>query len=914
MTSRSVRNCRSADQQINRVLSRTLPASVKTFGAKMKYSFKSSAAMHKKLLSILAASLLAGPMIANADVRTWDFTVVIDKDFGTTSLPVGTIFTGSVSVDDSGLPLGAPGTSQTGLVTDLSFTFGGISYDETTANTGYVEFNTDGTLSALSFGNQCTAGGCSAGGGSESWFLIIGSHRLGGESDPDDFDFSGNTASGVSVFGDMSFAERTVDSGQVVVSGDRLVAITGLQVGNDVYDVTFPGGSFDDIYTSGGVTPAFSGNEQEAQAAAAAMLQAINADGTFSNLPENIGTCSSAEFCIIAVPFNGPYPTGIPANPFAVDVQNTFIDGISPGSVFSQSLATNSTFGGEVTFAVFTPAIPQVPTVRMQLDATGTSFFGDFSIIFEDTGDGLLQHEEIVLFSGVSGTSPTTGQELDYSGIAYVPAIPGISTASGTINPNSACAQCWEFTPSQFDDVSDGWFNTRWTYGSSDLSALSRTMHFSYTFDGTDGFPRSAGAKLSGQIKGILQPDGDTVVIESFGTVVLTRPGLPDFTYASIEADEFNAWPNVGDVAVMSFSGLKNNFRSCPLGFIAPFNDCSFGTDPGGGFLMSFDPSIRLGSWVTAADGTGDATCVGGGAQNGCRVQDRPVNLDNWTLAFEVPADECTAVEGGCNPTGGHEIVLPEGFVVPPGGVITQTAIPVIDPRVDENGRCDGQTPLVLFDGDLIIPPHICGSPEFEVLKTDANFDILEGTILSTMFPEVFVDNALDCIRPITGDPQLQDIVVWQPTDSADVIEGHALDLTFDCGSSRGKTRRFSFYLVGMHIDFGVDFDQEPQAVTQGFIDLTSTKFQSLVTAVDNATTALGQGDSQRLSRIVFAAQMLYERGQFFASSRLLEVFLSQTERAMFDLSVGFNHEGNLLSRASNVKFTIDEKIIPYTN
>jgi hypothetical protein len=631
----------------------------------MKNPFAPFATMYEKFLLILAVGLLAGPMAANADIRTWDFTVTIDKDFGTTSLPIGTVLTGNVSLDDTGLALGPPGISQTGLVTSLSFTFGGISYDETTANTGFVQFNADGSLYALSFGNQCNAGGCSAGGGGagDEWFLIIGSHRLGGEADPENFDFAGFTTSGIAAYGNMSFTERTADPAQLVVFEGRLVAMLGLQVGSDIYNVTFPGGSFDDIYTGGGITPTFIGNEPGAQAAASAILQAIDADGTFSNLPESIGSCSSLDFCIIAVPYNGPYATGLPANPFAVDVQNTFIDDSSPGSIFSQSLATNINFGGEVTFAVFTPGEPPEPTVRMQLDATATSFFGDFSIIFEDTGDGLLQHEEITFFSGVTGTSPTTGEEFVYSDIAYVPAIPGISTASGTINPNTNCAQCWEFTPGTAGNVSDGWLASSWTHAVSELSALSQTMHFSYTFDGTDGFPRSAGATLSGQIQGIVQADGDTVVIESFGTVTLTRTGLPDFTYASIENDEFNAWPNVDVVPVMSFSGSKNNFRSCPEGFIDPFNDCPFGTSPGGGFLMRLDPSINMGSWATAADGTGDATCVGGGAQNGCRVQDRPINLANWSLTVEVPADECTT---GCNPTGGHEIVLPDGFVVPP--------------------------------------------------------------------------------------------------------------------------------------------------------------------------------------------------------------------------------------------------------
>jgi len=299
------------------------------------------------------------------------------------------------------------------------------------------------------------------------------------------------------------------------------------------------------------------------------------------------------------------------------------------------------------------------------------------------------------------------------------------------------------------------------------------------------------------------------------------------------------------------------------------------------------------------------------------------------TTTSSVPADDCTATAGGCNPTGGQEIVLPDNFVVPPGATITQTPVSFVDPRADANGRCDGQTPLMLFDGALIIPPHLCGSPEFEVLVTEANFEILEGTVESTMFPEVFVSNPLGCDRPIIGDPQLQDIVVWQADDSADVIEGRALELTFDCGSSRGRTRRLSFFVVGMHIDFGIDFDQDPQAVTQAFIDLTSAKIDSLMQAVENAKPALENKDKgkkkkkkkkkkdndfDKLKKEARDIQKKFDKGQYDKASRKLESFLKRAERAEFDTDIGFNHQGNLISRASNIKFTIDEKIIPFAN
>lgn len=98
--------------------------------------------------------------------------------------------------------------------------------------------------------------------------------------------------------------------------------------------------------------------------------------------------------------------------------------------------------------------------------------FGNFSILFDDDGDGYLQHEEITSFSGVSATvSPAPPQPLPaslyYTGVEYVPAIAGIVSASGTLNPNNPCTPCWEFSPGQAaanGDPSDGWFTNRWFY------------------------------------------------------------------------------------------------------------------------------------------------------------------------------------------------------------------------------------------------------------------------------------------------------------------------------------------------------------------------------------------------------------------------------------------------------------------
>lgn len=582
---------------------------------------------------------------------------------------------------------------------------------------------------------------------------------------------------------------------------------------------------------------------------------------------------------------------------------------------------------------------------RLQLHATGTSFFDDFTIIFEDTGDGLLQHQEIITFSGVTGTVPDSGMDLDYTGVAFIPDIPGAATESGTINPNFPCSACWEFTPSQFGDVSDGWFATRWTYTVN--PAPDMRIEFTGSIDHIQVFDSSGlsfpatlwGVSVGDPVAGEMTYDSSALPISTTADSASYRPNASYHLQSTAITIDGSGTDSFFVVHNDSFSGSVSalvddlNFSlddvtfsgsvAVPAGYDLDFGGIQFRTQDLS-FLQSTDlPRVEPGQTETHVDpDLNDLFQVAFFARFDFRSTSgdiatfvallSPVSFSSTASVFTVPADDCTSTAGGCNPTGGHQIVLPDGFVVPPGSTIAQEAIHFVDPRSDANGRCDGVTPLVLFDGDLIIPPHICGSPEFEVLITDANFNILEGTILHTMFPAVFVSNPLECTRPIIGDPQLQDIVVWQPTDSADVIEGHAVDVTYDCGSSRGRTRDFSYFIVGTHIDFGVDFDQNPEAVVQAFIDLTSTKYDSLLAAVIDARPALKLRDFVRLFVTSAISRKLHMRGRFHAASRTLEAFIRFTNRAQFDTSVGFNHGGELLTRGENIKFILDEKIIPF--
>ena len=56
-------------------------------------------------------------------------------------------------------------------MTDLSFAWNGVSYDETTANTGWLSFDSLGSLVNFGIGNDCDASGCTVSGGSVDWFF-----------------------------------------------------------------------------------------------------------------------------------------------------------------------------------------------------------------------------------------------------------------------------------------------------------------------------------------------------------------------------------------------------------------------------------------------------------------------------------------------------------------------------------------------------------------------------------------------------------------------------------------------------------------------------------------------------------------------------------------------------------------------
>ena len=88
--------------------------------------------MKKELLVSLGVAFLAGPIAAHSAPITYDFLV----NGGSSGPLAGQTATGSFSVDSSNTPASGGVLNATGLLSDLSFTWDGISYNALTANTG----------------------------------------------------------------------------------------------------------------------------------------------------------------------------------------------------------------------------------------------------------------------------------------------------------------------------------------------------------------------------------------------------------------------------------------------------------------------------------------------------------------------------------------------------------------------------------------------------------------------------------------------------------------------------------------------------------------------------------------------------------------------------------------------------------
>lgn len=128
----------------------------------------------KQLWAIL--TLAATAPSAQAALLTYDFTVT-----ATSGALIGESSNGSFSFDESIIPSvipdGGVSVGAEGLLADLEFVWNGITYDETSANTGFFIFRPGRVFDAC-FGNNAGAGGCAVGALTNEWYVSL--YSIGG--------------------------------------------------------------------------------------------------------------------------------------------------------------------------------------------------------------------------------------------------------------------------------------------------------------------------------------------------------------------------------------------------------------------------------------------------------------------------------------------------------------------------------------------------------------------------------------------------------------------------------------------------------------------------------------------------------------------------------------------------------------
>jgi len=326
--------------------------------------------------------------------------------------------------------------------------------------------------------------------------------------------------------------------------------------------------------------------------------------------------------------------------------------------------------------------------------------------------------------------------------------------------------------------------------------------------------------------------------------------------------------------------------------------------------------------------------------------------IEGYVVEWDVPRplEDCDNA-AGCVTIEGHTMEFPAESLPDSGGALSFNSFEIVDPRVAA-GTCGtdawdilGDTGIgPVTDYRMKIPAYLCGSPSFIVVTVDTGGnDLLEGTILVTndtftaLPGNVYPDGGMSvCEDPIAqtpyedGDPQYQDVVVWQSTNPEEMLEdsmgtaagfpGAAGEFTFDCGgSSRARTRKGSDFGIGFHIDFGPGYTWagNPGGNFDKFVELTQYKLELLERTLENAIDASPSaipknGDRKKMTKQVKNAIKNLGQGNYDDALSHVNNFLNFADEADYALVMGQNYEGELLMRGGNIEFMLRVKIIPY--
>ncbi len=316
-------------------------------------------------------------------------------------------------------------------------------------------------------------------------------------------------------------------------------------------------------------------------------------------------------------------------------------------------------------------------------------------------------------------------------------------------------------------------------------------------------------------------------------------------------------------------------------------------------------------------------------------------NIGGFVVEYDVPVTVPVGSSGVPIPLAvGATATFPDSVVLADGAQIDLRRVEF----TDDLSACGTMQREIFMPGntsgtpDAIIPAYLCGSPRFLVVSADSTgIELPSGTVLvENQTSDVFPDNLFDCTGPYDPllnslDPQNRDVMAWQTSDPAQMPEndlgamhgypGSVGEFTFECGSSRGKGNFGSLYFVGLHIDFGPDFDDyasNAEGVHTQFALLTRYKLHVLQDVILESEVALDSSWGQRLGffalrGLVNSAIYWHDRGAYDRALRRLELIDLTLQYLPYTVIPGENYQGATEMRTSNSIFMYTDKVLSST-
>ena len=318
-----------------------------------------------------------------------------------------------------------------------------------------------------------------------------------------------------------------------------------------------------------------------------------------------------------------------------------------------------------------------------------------------------------------------------------------------------------------------------------------------------------------------------------------------------------------------------------------------------------------------------------------------PESIGGFIVEYDVPRPANCGTDPTnptCQTIEGQFLSIPPAWIDNPGDTIRFTSYEFTDPRFAA-GTC-GINGLTLFGAaygkpELRIPPYLCGHKLVVVAVDGSDLHITKGTVLiendtrqildDPGYPYVCKDTK-GPIFPTPGeDPQGQDVVVYQTTDPTRMLEdlpgnrgvdpqfaGAAGEFTNACGSSRGSGKETSYFVVGLHVDFGA-LGSTQEGSHDRFVALTHYKLsllrQSIVAA--RVAGALNPVASVAMEALIVIATYRLDHGDPAGALIQVKQFLKLVNAARYTTVASNNYNGEHLMRGTNIEFTLRVKVIP---